>query len=124
MNSVSLMGRVGQPPEVKVIQGGKEGTFKVCNNLSIAVRRNADVTDWVNCKVIGKSAEILEKYVLKGDMIGIDGSLQVESWEKDGKKNSKLIVSVNRIHLLPNGKDKTNSGSEVIVPEIVENIPF
>lgn len=119
MNSVSLLGRVGQSPEVKTLNG-KNGEFKVCNNLSLAVRRDKDNTDWISCKVIGKTAEIVEKYVSKGDLLLIEGSLQVETWEKDNNKQTKTIVNVNKVHLLPK-KDT----SEVAKVEVIkEEIPF
>jgi single-strand DNA-binding protein len=91
MNSVALIGRLGRSPEIKETNGGKLAAF------SIAVTRNKDTTDWFDCKAFAKTAEMAEAYLTKGSQIGVSGRLQVETWEgKDGKKNSKVVVIVDR----------------------------
>ena len=80
INKVILTGRLGKDPEVKTLESGK----KVAN-FSLATRRNKEETDWNNIVVWGKGAEVIEKYVRKGDLLGVEGSLQTRTYEKDGQ---------------------------------------
>ena len=36
----------------------------------------------------------------RGQNVSVEGKLEQESWEKDGEKRSKLIVSVNKLKLI------------------------
>jgi single-strand DNA-binding protein len=60
-------------------------------------------TDWLNFKAFGKTAEVIGDYVKKGDQAIFSGSLQTESWEKDGQKQSKTVMIVERFEF---GKNK------------------
>ena len=47
-----------------------------------------------------RTAEIAGEYVTKGAPLLIEGRLKLDMWEKDGKKNSKLRVVGDRMHLI------------------------
>ncbi|WP_275039423.1 single-stranded DNA-binding protein [Candidatus Phytoplasma tritici] len=47
----------------------------------------AKKTNFITCTVFGKQAENLEKYISKVALIGVEGSIRVETWEKDGLTN-------------------------------------
>lgn len=49
---------------------------------------------FVDCFHFGNGADVLLKYVRKGSPLLIEGSLQFETWEKDGEKRSKHTVNV------------------------------
>lgn len=86
MNKVALMGRLTRDVEL-----GTGAT--VAARFSVAVNRrfkNADgnyEADFINCVAFGKSAEFVQKYFHKGDMIAITGRIQTGSYTKnDGTK--------------------------------------
>ena len=55
-------------------------------------------TQWHNLVAWGKTAEIVEKYLLKGQEICIDGKLQNRTWEdEEGKKHYATEVVVNEL---------------------------
>ncbi|WP_317855350.1 single-stranded DNA-binding protein [Chakrabartyella piscis] len=86
MNKVILMGRLTRDPEVRYSQGA---TPMAVARYSIAVNRRfkRDETDFINCVAFGKTGEFAEKYLKKGQMITIVGSLRTGSYDdKDGKK--------------------------------------
>ena len=111
-NKVQLIGRLGQNPEVKKLDSGK-----TVANFSIATSdkyKNAkgeliENTEWHNLVAWGKTAEIIEKYVKKGNEIAIEGKLTNRSWEdKDGNKQYRTEVLVNELLLMgskPAGKN-------------------
>ena len=55
-------------------------------------------TQWHNLIAWGKTAEIVEKYLQKGQEICIDGKLQNRTWEdEEGKKHYATEVVVNEL---------------------------
>ena len=103
-NRVQLIGHVGQEPEVKTFDGGK----KVAN-ITIATNdyytndkgEKVENTEWHRITAWGKTAELIEKYVVKGKEIAIEGKLTHRSYDdKEGNKRYVTEVVVNEILLL------------------------
>lgn len=99
MNKVVLCGRTCE--EWKVRKYG-EGKSFVTNTL--AIQEGKDKTEFVNVTVFGKTAEVVYKYVKKGDMVLLEGSIHTSVSEKDGKKQYFTTVVVLRAELLPNAR--------------------
>lgn len=55
----------------------------------------------------GKTAEVAGNYVEKGKLVGIQGSLKIETWEdrNTGKPRSRPVIKVNRLELLGSKRD-------------------
>ena len=75
--------------------------------FSLAVRREYKnkatgqyEADFINCTAWGRNAEFLQKYTAKGKQVGIEGSLQVSSYEKDGQKVYSTDVVVSKVTLV------------------------
>ncbi len=110
INSVHLVGRVGGTPEIKYFESGS-----VLCTLTMAVNRrskNNDQTDWFNLKIWGNTAKIAADYVKKGSLIGIQGSLEIESWNDraTGNERSSPVVKVERLDLLGSKRDNEGGG--------------
>lgn len=101
LNSVSLVGRTGQDPDVKYFESGS-----VKASLSIASTRTKEITDWYAVELWDKQADVCANYVRKGGQIGINGSLSCEWWmdRNGGGERSKFVVKGNRLTLLGGGK--------------------
>lgn len=109
LNVVTLVGRVGQDPDVKYFESG---TVKC--RLTLAVRRptrNSDEPDWFTLELWDKTAETAANYVRKGSLIGVKGSLKFDHWQDraSGVKRSTPIIRVERLDLLGSKQD-TASG--------------
>jgi single-strand DNA-binding protein len=103
-NRVQLIGRVGQDPEVKNLEGGKKvATITIATN-DVYYKDNGDKveqTEWHRVTAWGKTAEITEKYVTKGKEIAIEGKLTHRSYEdKNGEKRYVTDIVVNEVLLL------------------------
>jgi single-strand DNA-binding protein len=108
LNSVHLVGRVGGTPDIKYFESGS-----VLCTLTMAVNRrskNNDQTDWFNLKIWGNTAKIAADYVKKGSLIGIQGSLEIESWtdRATGNERSSPVIKVDRLDLLGSKRDQEN----------------
>lgn len=109
LNVVTLVGRVGQDPDVKYFESGS-----VKCRLTLAVRRptrNSDEPDWFNLELWGKEAEIAANYVRKGSLIGVKGFLKFDTWSDraTGANRSSPVIKVDRIDLLGSKQDTDSS---------------
>lgn len=105
LNSYSATGRVGQDPEIKFFESGKQ-----LAGFTVAVKKGRDKTLWMSCKAWGKTAEIVADYVRKGSQIAINGEMDCDEWEdrETGKKRTKTFVNVQRLTLLGKKGDETS----------------
>lgn len=115
MNVVVFSGRVVRDVELKEVGTNVKAVFSLANNFTF---KNKDGekqrrTTFVDCECWGTRADILGQYVKKGDYLVVNGELRQDSWEKDGKKHSKLYLSVNDFDLPP----KSNYDDENTVEE-------
>ena len=105
MNSVSLIGRLTRDPEVRY--GASSGSAVA--RFSIAIDRGRDRdgndrgADYPNIVCFGRTAELVEKYLGKGRLVGIQGRIQTGSYEKDGKKVYTTEVLADRVEFLDRG---------------------
>jgi len=114
MNRVFLMGNVTRDPELRYISSGTAVTEI---GLAINDRRKSPSGEWieettfVDVTLWGRTAEIAGEYVTKGSPLLVEGRLKLDTWEKDGKKNSKLRVVGDRMHLIGSkGGSRTEDG--------------
>ena len=128
MNNVCLIGRITKDLELRETQEGK----KVCK-FTIAVRRDENNADFINCMVWNQQAENLCKYQSKGSLISVVGSIRTGSYEKEGNKVNTFEVLANQIHYLESKKEantdtnKGFEGSSLYQDEIVltgDDLPF
>ena len=109
MNKILLVGRLVRDAELSFLAG--TGTPKVTFTLAVdrAYQKDKDnkKTDFINCEQIGKHVEKLSTYLTKGKLIGVEGELNIDQYEKDGQKKSFTKVKVDRLEFL-GGKSDNN----------------
>ncbi len=125
INSVTIVGRLTRDAELKYTNSG----FAI-SNLGLAVNRSRkDGDQWVeeanffDVTLLGRRAESLNQYLLKGKQIAVTGELRQERWEQDGQKRSRVTIQANNIQLIGSngggqgggqgfsGNNQRNSGS-------------
>lgn len=86
-------------------------------SIDIAVNRSRKQGDqWVDevsyftVQLWGKTAENLKPYLTKGKQIAVKGFLKQERWEKDGQKNSRVVIVSEQCQLLGGKSDDNNGG--------------
>ncbi|MGF1557343.1 single-stranded DNA-binding protein [Paucihalobacter sp.] len=103
-NKVQLIGRLGQDPEIVNLESGKKlAKFSMATNdiYTNAKGEKVENTEWHNVVAWGKVAEIIEKYVNKGQEIAVEGKLTTRSWDdKEGNKRYTTEVVCNEMLLL------------------------
>ena len=100
-NKVQLIGHVGNDPEIKTFDGGKKlAKLNVATNESYKNEKGEKVeeTQWHSLIAWGKTADIIEKYVVKGKEIAIEGKLTHRSYEdKTGEKRYVTEVVIDEL---------------------------
>ncbi|PIZ05671.1 MAG: single-stranded DNA-binding protein [Flavobacteriales bacterium CG_4_9_14_0_2_um_filter_32_27] len=103
-NKVQLIGNIGNAPEIINLESGKKlAKFSVATNESYKTAKGETVkeTQWHNLVAWGKTAEIVEKYLTKGNEVAIEGKLTSRSYEdKTGVKKYVTEVVVNELLML------------------------
>ena len=103
-NKVQLIGNLGNDPEIITLESGKKLVkFSIATNESYKNAMGEKVTDtqWHNIIAWNKTAEIIEKYVTKGNEIAIEGKLTSRSYEnKEGEKKNITEVVCNELLML------------------------
>ncbi|TNE81751.1 MAG: single-stranded DNA-binding protein [Bacteroidetes bacterium] len=102
-NSVRLIGRLGNDPELKDAGKTKLAKFSLATNdtRKDADGNKIDETEWHNLVVWGKPAETAAKYLKKGSEIAIEGKLTSRSYDdKDGVKHYVTEVVVREFSFL------------------------
>ncbi|KAF2335472.1 single-stranded DNA-binding protein [Flavobacterium daemonense] len=103
-NRVQLIGNVGNDPEVKTLESGKKlAHLTIATNETYRNDKGDKVeqTEWHRVTAWGKTAEIIEKFVVKGKEVAVDGKLTHRSYDdKNGEKKYITEVVANEILLL------------------------
>ena len=108
MNKILLTGRLVKDAEMSFLPGTgmPKVTFTLAIDRAYQKDKNNKKVDFIPCEQIGKHVEKLAQYLTKGKMIGIEGELNIDQFEKDGQKKSFTKVKVDRLEFLGRGKQE------------------
>lgn len=108
LNKAILNGRLTKAPELKQTNSGKS----VCG-FTIAVDRSRDreKTDFIPIVAWGKTAEFVNQWFGKGDLITIVGRIEVRNYE-DKNGNKRTATEIIAEEVLFGGSKSTGQGSE------------
>lgn len=105
MNKVILSGRVGQEPTTRTLTNGilmasvmlatTERGYTTSDGKNVPER-----TEWHNLVFWRKQAEIVQKYVHKGDKILVEGKVKYREYEKDNVKHRVTDIEVDNMEML------------------------
>lgn len=110
INECVIMGRLTADVELRSTQSG----VSVCN-FTVAVDRQYKkdeerITDWIDCVAWKGTAEFIEKYFHKGDMIAVVGSVQTRNWEdQNGNKRKSTELIVDNVSFAGNKREMGNT---------------
>ena len=125
INTVIVSGRFTREPECMRSQSGN-----VVANFDLAIDmsgKQGKAATFIKFVAFGKTAEIIEKYVGKGQRVLIRGYIKQDVYEKDGKKNYAVKVYCDQVILLEKGKagQTTATADFMSIPDgLEEDLPF
>ena len=114
LNQVTLIGNVGQDPEVRTTaNGGKVANFSLATSRTWK-NANGDVqekTEWHRVTVWNRGtkggvADVVEKYVNKGDKLYVSGSIEYRQWQ-DKENQTRYATEINASEVILLGGKST-----------------
>jgi single-strand DNA-binding protein len=120
-NRIEIIGRVGQQPEILTFDnGGKIAKFSMATNDNYKNKKGEKIeqTDWHNIVVsIPKLVDIAEKYINKGDQVGIVGKNKTRSYGDENNKKYITEIYCLEISLFSSKKPETSGSNHAPSPE-------
>lgn len=116
LNKVTLIGNLGNDPEVRSTTGGNRvATFSLATSRSWndASGAKQEKTEWHRCVVWNTKnsqlADIVEKYVKKGDKIYVEGRIEYRQWQdKENQTRYSTEINVRELIMLGGGAGGSN----------------
>ena len=119
VNHVILIGRLTRDAILSYTSGG----MAVCK-FAIAVNKKkkqgeqwVDEANFFDVVLWGKQGEALNKYLLKGKQVAVDGELHQNRWEQDGQARSKVDINADNVQLLGGGNQQAAPSSQASQPQ-------
>ena len=124
VNKVILIGHLGDDIKMHHFEGGNAiGRFPLATNETYTSKQTGERvtnTEWHNIVVRNKAAEIMERYLKKGDKVYIEGRLRTRQWQ-DQENNTRYTTEIHVLEftflnnvksvLNENKSDNTNQNS-------------
>jgi single-strand DNA-binding protein len=102
-NKVTLIGRTGKEVETKTFDnGGMIATVSLATteHYTNSQGEKVEETQWHNIVANGKLAEIMQKYVVKGQELAVEGKLTYRSYESNGEKKFVTEIRITELVML------------------------
>ena len=126
-NFVVLTGRLTADPELKTTQSGVS-VVSFCVAVQRQYKSGEDpITDFINIVAWRHTAEFVTKYFHKGNMIGIEGSIQTRKYtDKDGNNRTAFEVLANNVQFVEGKRNSADvnvtTDSEDPLKQVSENL--
>lgn len=111
INRVVLVGRLTRDPECRYTQSGiAVKRFTLACDRPFTGQDGKREADFIDCVVWRKQAENVAQYLKKGSLAGVEGRLQISSYDdKDGQKRYRAEVVADSVRFLESKKDGESS---------------
>lgn len=108
MNIVILSGNICNDWDIRQTISGK-----IVTTNTIAVRDGKDKSQFIKIKAWESTADLLTKYIGKGDKVTLQGMFKTDTYEKDGKKNyfNYVLIQGFEFGYKPRGKENLQEAS-------------
>ena len=104
MNKVLLIGNVGTDPQVKTVGNALVAQVRLATTERGYTMQNGtqvpERTEWHNVILWRKLAEVVQKYVHKGDKLLIEGKIQTREYMKDNAKHYSTDIIADNMEML------------------------
>jgi single-strand DNA-binding protein len=127
LNKVTLIGNLGNDPEIRSTQNGKEiASFSLATSDSWRDKATGDKkerTEWHRIVVFNEGlVNVIKNYVKKGSKLYIEGALQTRKWtDKDGIERYSTEVVLQGFDSAIIMLDGKSGGGESYAPPAYDN---
>ena len=99
-NVVALVGRLTKDPDIRMAGETKVSGFTLAVNRPFKNDDGEQQADFIQCQAWKNQADFMEKYVVKGQLVAVQGSIRTRNYDKDGTTIYVTEVNVDQIHSL------------------------
>ena len=132
MNSVVLVGRLAQDPELRYIAGTGMPvvTFTLAVGREFTDKNGERGVDFIDIQAWNKQAETVANYLKKGNMVSVNGSIRVENYmDKNGNNRRSFRINASRVEFLitdrqPNKPQQKPTIEPIFEPSFGEDFDF
>jgi single-strand DNA-binding protein len=103
INKAILIGNVGKDPEIRTVGDNKVANFSLATSETYKDKsgNKQTNTDWHSITIWGKLADVVERYVKKGDRLYLEGKISYRSYDdKEGVKRYVTDIVCNSMTML------------------------
>jgi single-strand DNA-binding protein len=115
LNKAMIYGNLTRDPEMRALPSGMQVcSFSVATNRTFNDRdgKRQEAVEYHNVVSFGKQAEIVAKYLTKGSGVYVEGRLQTNSWEKDGVKQYRTEIVMDKFEFGPKSGGGSTGGAQ------------
>lgn len=100
LNQITLMGRLTKDPHFSITDYTKipMATFTLAVERDTKGKDGNKATDFIDVVAWRSTAEFVQKYFRKGQMMVVTGRLQIRSYEEDGQKRKYASVAASNVY--------------------------
>lgn len=108
LNHLVIMGRLTKDPEIRRTQAGiPVATFTLAVERDFTDRNTGKkAVDFPKVEAWRQTAEFIEKWFSKGQMVAVEGRMESRGWtDKEGKKRVEWVVAADKVYFAGEKKD-------------------
>ena len=129
LNRIVLVGRLTKDPELRYTpaNGVAVTSFTLAVKRPFKSQQGQPEADFVPIVVWRQQAENCAKYLGKGSLVGVDGRLQIRSYEdREGQRRTVAEVVADSVQFLESAKDRRGADNPQPFDDAVgeEDVPF
>ena len=113
LNRVTIIGRLGGDPEIKILESGTLATFSVAVGEKWKDKSGQlqERTEWIRVVTFGKQAETVGEFLKKGREVYVEGKFVTRTWETDaGEKRYSTEVKAGYVQFLGSKGESQGDG--------------
>ena len=128
MNKVFLIGNLTKDPEIQTTNNGiAVAKFTIAVQRKFENANGEKDTDFISIVAWRNLAELVKKYVKKGNKVAVSGAIQTRSYEsQDGSKRYVVEIVADEVEFLtqPQNEEKTNKKEIKANDDEIDDLPF
>lgn len=121
LNKVFLIGRLTGDPQLRSTKGGQQvAVFSIATNRVWSDKNNQkqEQVEYHNIVVWGRQAEVASKFLLKGQVVLVEGRIQSRDYEdKSGVKRKVTEIVAERVQFGPKAGGASAGGQGFAKPQ-------
>lgn len=118
LNRAILMGRLTKDPELRKTQNNVSvTTFTLAVDRNYQADKDNKQTDFINIVAWRHTADFVEKYFTKGQLVAVEGSIQTRNYQdKEGNNRTAFEVVADQVYFASGRNNISPTAKDVQIP--------